>query len=123
MTGHAGPTRWPWELLALPALALAHVFPETGVGLYVRLAAATLCLLLPGALVARALGQQSVFAALSWSLAGLTAASAVMFAVEGPLWWALVLYAGVGAVALPFAVWQPLRRPSPPPRWWCNSRR
>ena len=36
-----------------------------------------------------------------------------MFAVEGPLWWALVLYAGVGAVALPFAVWQPLRRPSP----------
>ena len=82
-------------------------------GLYVRLAAATLCLLVPGALVARALGQQSVFAALSWSLAGLTATSALMFAVEGPLWWALVLYAGVGAVALPFAVWQPLRRPSP----------
>jgi hypothetical protein len=113
LTGHAGPTRWPWELFALPALALARVFPETGVGLYVRLAAATLCLLLPGALVARALGQQSAFAALSWSLAGLTAASAVMFAVEGPLWWALVLYAGVGAVALPFATWQPLRRPSP----------
>ncbi len=113
MTGGAAPARWPWELLALPALALAHVFPETGVGLYVRLAAATLCLLVPGALVARALGQQSVFAALSWSLAGLTATSALMFAVEGPLWWALVLYAGVGAVALPFAVWQPLRRPSP----------
>ncbi len=113
MTGRAAPARWPWELLALPALALAHVFPETGLGLYVRLAAATLCLLVPGALVARALGQQSVFAALSWSLAGLTAASALMFAVEGPLWWALVLYAGVGAVALPFAVWQPLRRPSP----------
>ena len=63
--------------------------------------------------MSRALGQQSVFAALSWSLAGLTAASAVMFAVEGPLWWALVLYAGAGAVALPFAIWQPLRRPSP----------
>ena len=94
LTGRASPARWPWELLALPALALAHVFPETGVGLYVRLAAATLCLLVPGALVARALGQQSVFAALSWSLAGLTAASAMMFAVEGPLWWALVLYAG-----------------------------
>ena len=105
--------RWPWELLALPALALAHVFPETGAGLYLRLAAATLCLLVPGALVARALGQQSVFAALSWSLAGLTAASAMMFAVEGPLWWALALYAGIGAVALPFAVMRPLRRPSP----------
>ncbi len=113
MTGRAAPARWPWELLALPALALAHVFPETGAGLYLRLAAATLCLLVPGALVARALGQQSVFAALSWSLAGLTAASALMFAVEGPLWWALVLYAGVGAVALPFAMWQPLRPPSP----------
>ena len=113
MTGRAAPARWPWELLALPTLALAHVLPETGAGLYVRLAAATLCLLVPGALLARALGQPSVFAALSWSLVGLTAASAMMFAVEGPLWWALVLYAGVGAVALPFAVWQPLRKPSP----------
>jgi hypothetical protein len=105
--------RWPWELLALPALALAHVFPETGAGLYLRLAAATLCLLVPGALVARALRQQTVFATLSWSLAGLTAASAMMFAVEGPLWWALALYAGIGAVALPFAVVRPLPRPSP----------
>ena len=113
MTAGSSPARWPWELLALPALALAHVFPETGAGLYVRLVAATLCLLVPGALVARALGQQSVFAALSWSLAGLTAASAMMFAVEGPLWWALALYAGIGAVALPFTVMRPLRRPSP----------
>ena len=37
----------------------------------------------------------------------------MMFAVEGPLWWALALYAGIGAVALPFAVMKPLRRPSP----------
>ena len=87
--------------------------PGDGAGLYLRLAAATLCLLVPGALVARALGQQTVFAALSWSLAGLTAASAMLFAVEGPLWWALALYAGTGAVALPFAVMRPLRRPSP----------
>jgi hypothetical protein len=112
LTARRSPARWPWELLALPALALAHLLPETGVGLYARLAAATLCLLLPGSLLARALGQQSVSAALAWSLAGLTAASAMMFAVEGPLWWALVLYAGVGAIALPFAVCQPLRRPS-----------
>ena len=47
--------------------------------------------------MARALGQQSVFAALAWSLAGLTAASAMTFAAEGPLWWALVLYAGRSA--------------------------
>jgi len=109
----SSPARWPWELLALPALALAHVLPETGAGLYARLAAATLCLLVPGSLVARAIGQQSVFAALAWSLAGLTSASAMMFAAEGPLWWALALYAGIGAVALPFAVLRPLRRPSP----------
>ncbi len=104
--------RWPWELLALPALALAHVLPDTGVGLYFRLAAATLCLLVPGALVARALGRPGVSAALAWSLAGLTAASALMFAVEGPLWWALVLYAGLGAVALPFAMLRPLGHPT-----------
>jgi hypothetical protein len=113
LTSRRAPARWPWELLALPAVALAHVFPETGAGLYVRLAAATLCLLVPGALVARAFGQQSVSATLAWSLAGLTAASALMFAAEGPLWWALVLYAGIGAVALPFAVMRPLDSPTP----------
>jgi hypothetical protein len=112
LTGRATPARWPWELLALPALGLAYLFPETGAGLYVRLAAATLCLLLPGALVSRAFGEQSVSATLVWSLAGLAAASALMFAVEGPLWWALVVYAGMGAVALPFAVMRPLRRPT-----------
>lgn len=104
--------RWPWELLALPALALARVLPDTGAGLYFRLAAATLCLLVPGALVARALGRPGVSAALAWSLAGLTAASALMFAVAGPLWWALALYAGLGAVALPFAMLRPLGRPT-----------
>jgi hypothetical protein len=113
LTGRAALARWPWELVALSALALTRVFPETGAGLYLRLAAATLCLLVPGALVARALGQQSVSATLAWSLAGLVGASAMMFAVEGPLWWALVLYAGLGAIALPFAVMRPLRRPSP----------
>ncbi len=41
--------------LALPALGLARLLPETGLGLWVRLVAATACLLLPGALVARAL--------------------------------------------------------------------
>jgi hypothetical protein len=113
LTSHPAPARWPWELLALPALALAHVFPETGAGLYVRLAAATLCLLVPGGLVARAFGQQSVSATLAWSLAGLTAASVLMFAAEGPFWWALALYAGIGAVALPFAVMRPLDPPTP----------
>jgi hypothetical protein len=112
LTTAPAPARWPWELLALPALALAHVLPETGAGLYVRLGAATLCLLVPGALVARAFGQQSVSATLAWSLAGLTAASAMTFGAEGPLWWTLVVYAGMGAVALPFAVMRPLGPPT-----------
>jgi hypothetical protein len=102
--------RWPWELLALPALALAHALPETGAGLYARLAAATACLLVPGALVARALGRPSLFGALSWSLAGLALSGAVVFAVEGSLWLALGLYAAIGAVALPFSVARPRRR-------------
>src|SRR6185436_122435 len=44
-------TRVPWaslSLLALPALALARLAPHDGWGLYVRLAAATACLLIPG---------------------------------------------------------------------------
>jgi hypothetical protein len=95
--------RFPWELLALPALGVARLLPETGGGLYLRLAAATACLLLPGALVARALGSPSVSAALGWSLAGLFGASAVMFAAHGSLGLGLGLYAAVGVVALPFA--------------------
>ena len=47
--------RVPWELLALPALGISRLLPDTGWGLWVRLAAATACLLLPGALLARAL--------------------------------------------------------------------
>ena len=45
--------RIPWELLALPALGISRALPDTGWGLWVRLAAATACLLLPGALIAR----------------------------------------------------------------------
>jgi hypothetical protein len=96
--------RLPWELLALPALGITRLLPETGGGLYLRLAAATVCLLLPGALVARALGRPSVSAALGWSLTGLFGASAVMFAVHGSLGLGLGLYAAVGVVALPFAL-------------------
>jgi hypothetical protein len=95
--------RWPWELLALPLLGLARLLPETEGGLYFRLAAATLCLLVPGALAARALGRPSVFATLAWSLFGLTLASAYTFAAHGPLWFMLALYAGFGAIALPFS--------------------
>src|SRR5258705_1088088 len=49
--------RVPPLLLALPLLGVARLLPEHGVGLWLRLASATLVLLLPGRLVARALGR------------------------------------------------------------------
>ena len=105
--------RWPWELLALPALVVARMLPDTGAGLYVRLAVATMCLLVPGALTARALGRHGAAATLAWSLTGLTAAGVVTFAVHGSLWLTLGIYAALGLIALPFAVLQPHVRPSP----------
>jgi hypothetical protein len=105
-------SRVPWELAALPALGIARALPADGVGLYLRLLTATLCLLVPGALVARALGRPGPSATLAWSLAGLFAGGAVMFAVHGTVWLALGVYAGIGAIALPFAVARPLPVPS-----------
>ena len=107
--------RVPRELAVLPALAIARVLPDSGVGLYLKLAAATLTVLLPGALVARALRRPSVSATLAWSLAGIFAAGAAMFAVGGSLNLALGLYAGLGAAALVVVVlrseWVRPRRP------------
>src|SRR5262249_33758244 len=104
--------RVPWELTALPALGVARALPADGAGLYVRLLAATLCLVVPGAVRARAVGRPGPSATLAWSLAGLFGAGAVMFAVHGSVWLALGLYAAVGAIALPFAVARPLPVPS-----------
>ena len=55
-------------LLAIPLLGIARLLPEHGFGLWLRLAAATLVLLLPGRLVARALGRGGAAAALAWSV-------------------------------------------------------
>ena len=92
--------RVPWELLALPALGIARLLPETGVGLWARLFAATACLLLPGALVARALRAPGFSAAFAWALGALFAAMTVVFLVHSSLGLALVLLAVVAAVAL-----------------------
>ncbi len=108
--------RLPRELAVIPLLALVRVLPETGVGLYLRLAVATLAVLAPGALVARALGRPSVSATLGWTLTAIVAAGAVMFAVGGSLDLALGLYAAVGAAALLVVVrratWVRRRRPA-----------
>jgi hypothetical protein len=89
-------------LVAVPLLGISRLLPEHGIGLWLRLAAATLVLLLPGLLVARALGQRSAAAALTWSC-GLTAAAlALTFAFHASLDLALALVLLAGAVALPF---------------------
>src|SRR5258707_4157746 len=99
--------RVPWELVGLPALGVARLCPETGWGLWARLAAATACLLLPGALIARALRAPGFAAALAWSLGALFVATAVMFAVHSSLRLALLLPALIAAAALVAAVLRP----------------
>jgi hypothetical protein len=71
---------------------------------YLRLAAATAVVLLPGALVALAVGQRSVAAAVAWTMAIVFAAWLVVFVVHGGIWVAVGALAVVGAVAAPFAV-------------------
>src|SRR5438552_1273076 len=94
--------RVPPLLLALPLLGIARLLPEHGFGLWLRLAAATLVLLLPGRLVARALGRSGAAAAFAWSVGLVAAALAVTFAVHASLTLTLVLVLSAGALALPF---------------------
>ena len=53
--GSNWPARVPLVLLAVPALGVARLLPAEGAGLGLRLGAATACLLIPGALISRAL--------------------------------------------------------------------
>ena len=55
-------------LAALADLAIVRVLPESGAGLFLRLGAATIVVLLPGGLVADALGIRLTSATLVWSL-------------------------------------------------------
>jgi hypothetical protein len=96
--------RFPLVLLAVPALALARLLPADGVGLGLRLGAAIACLLIPGALISRALRLRGLAPALAWTLAALVFALAVTFAAHGSLWLTLALLGAVSLAALPFAV-------------------
>ena len=82
-----------------------------------RLALATGILLLPGAIVARALGLRGASVTLAWSLALLFGALAVTFLAGASLTLTLVLLLGAGVVGLRFV----RRAPRPerlPGRWW-----
>jgi hypothetical protein len=95
--------RVPPLLLAVPLLGVARLLPEHGVGLWLRLAAATLVLLIPGRLVARALGRPGAAGALAWSCALVAAALAFTFAVHGSLDLTLALVLLAGVAVLPFS--------------------
>jgi hypothetical protein len=95
----------PW-LIAPVALALSRLLPAEGIGLGLRLGAATACLLLPGAAISRALGVSGLAGVFAWSMTALFGATAVMFAVHGSLWLALILLGVIALAALPFALRQ-----------------
>jgi hypothetical protein len=99
------PRALPLGWLAAPALlGIGWLFPAESFGLGVRLAGATACLLLPGAVIARALRLTGLAPAFVASLAALFAGMAIMFAVHGSLWLAFAVMFGAGACAIPFAL-------------------
>jgi hypothetical protein len=103
-------TRLPVLLAAPPLLVLARFLPSDGLGLAVRLTLATLCLLLPGALMARALRLPGAAAAFALSLGVLFLALFAVFALESSIWLAVVVLVGATAAALPFALKDRLER-------------
>jgi hypothetical protein len=103
-------TRLPVVLAAPPLLALARFLPDDGLGLAIRLVLATLCLLLPGVLLARALRLRGVAAPFALSLGVLFLALFVVFALESSLWLALGLLVVAAGGALPFALREELNR-------------
>ena len=94
----------PFVLAALPALGVARLLPAEGAGLYVRLAAATAVVLLPGLLAARAVGRRDVPTALVLALALVFAALTLTFALSASLVLVVVLLGLAAAGALPFAL-------------------
>jgi hypothetical protein len=96
--------RAPLVLLAVPALALARLLPADGIGLGLRLGAATACLLIPGVLISRGLRLRGLAPALAWSLAALLFALAITFAVHRSLWLTLAILGGITVCSLAFAL-------------------
>ena len=90
-------------LFAPALLALSRLLPASGFGLGLRLGAATLVFLIPGAFLSRALGVRGFSGALAWTMAILFGATAVTFAVHASLTLTLVLLVVAALAAAPFA--------------------
>jgi hypothetical protein len=91
--------------LATPAaaaglLGIARLLPATGFGLWLRLAAATLIVFLPGRIVARSFGQRTLAATLGWTAALVGGALALTFALGASLYLTLACELGAGAIGL-----------------------
>ncbi len=106
-----------WRLVgpaaAAALLGISRLTPETGFGLWLRLAAATTVVLLPGILVARCLGQRSAAASFASSVTLVGAGLALTFAVGGSLDVTLAFVLGAGALAF---AWSWTGRQVPPTR-------
>ncbi|HEY2310236.1 MAG TPA: hypothetical protein VGH46_03875, partial [Gaiellaceae bacterium] len=89
---------------------IARLLPETGFGLWLRLAAATFVLLLPGWLVARCLGQRRLAATLSWSVALVGGGLALAFTLGSSLELTIGFALAVGLAALVVLVAGPVVR-------------
>ena len=107
-------TRIPLVLAAIPLLAVARLLPAEGLGLAFRLAAASLCLLIPGALIARALRLPAVAEAVALSLGVLFLGMLVTFALGTSILVTLIVLGAAASIALPFA----LRREAIPVDWF-----
>ncbi|MFL5935511.1 MAG: hypothetical protein ACJ76U_01600 [Gaiellaceae bacterium] len=99
----------------LLALGLSRLLPADGAGLFVRLGAATLAVLVPGGLIARALGLRTIAAALAWTLAVVGAAVGVVFLVHTSF--ALVLWLLLGVTVVAPVVPARELEPEIPRRW------
>jgi len=104
-------------VLAAPlALVLGRALPAHGLGLVLRLTAASACVLIvPGAIFVRALGRPHTFgvaiaASFAWSLAALAGALALTFARDGTIETTLWLVGGFSVASLVPAL---LRAPVP----------
>ena len=97
-----------WRLVTPAAVAallgISRLLPDTGFGLWVRLAAATLVVLFPGTLVARCLGLRSAAAALAASVTLVGAGLALTVALGASLDVTLAFELGVGALAFAWSL-------------------
>jgi hypothetical protein len=89
-------------------LGIARLVPDTGFGLWLRLAAATFVFLLPGRLVARCLGQRTIAAALSWSVGLVGGGLALAFTLGDSLDFTVGFVLAVGVAALVILVAGPV---------------